>query len=153
MIRYPRGTAYLHDWKNEFKEVEIGKGYCLNQGTDIAVLSFGPIGNAAAEAIKMAEKQGLSVSHYDMVFAKPLDEKLLHTIMKKYDKLITIEDGVLKGGFGSAIIEFMVDNGYNCKVRRLGLPDNFVEHGTVAQLHKLCGIDTQAIYESLVKEW
>ena len=131
MIRYPRGKGYLEDWKNELKEIEVGKGYCLKQGTDIAVLSFGPIGNQAMKAIEKAEKQGLSVSHYDMVFAKPIDEELLHDVMSKFDKIVTIEDGMLKGGFGSAIIEFMVDNGYTCKVRRLGLPDNFVEHGTV----------------------
>lgn len=153
MIRYPRGKGYLEDWKNELKEIEVGKGYCLKQGTDIAVLSFGPIGNQAMKAIEKAEKQGLSVSHYDMVFAKPIDEELLHDVMSKFDKIVTIEDGMLKGGFGSAIIEFMVDNGYTCKVRRLGLPDNFVEHGTVDELHRLCNIDSDSIYETLVKEW
>ncbi len=153
LIRYPRGKGYLKDWKNEFKEIEIGKGYCIKEGTDVAVLSFGAIGNEAFEAIEKAEQKGLSVAHYDMVFAKPIDEELLHSVMSKFDKIITIEDGILKGGFGSAIIEFMVDNGYNCKVRRLGLPDNFVEHGTVSQLRNICGIDSAAVYDSLIKEW
>ena len=143
----------MDDWKNGLKEIDVGKGYWLKQGTDIAVLSFGPIGNQAMKAIEKAEKQGLSVSHYDMVFAKPIDEELLHDVMSKFDKIVTIEDGMLKGGFGYAIIEFMVDNGYTCKVRRLGLPDNFVEHGTVDELHRLCNIDSDSIYETLVKEW
>ena len=153
MIRYPRGKGVLTDWKNEFKEVEIGKGYCLKEGNDIAVLTLGPIGNDAAKAIEKAEKAGLSVAHYDMVFVKPLDEELLHNIFNKFNRIVTIEDGVLKGGFGSAVIEFMADNNYQAKVRRIGIPDNFIEHGTIPQLRKVCGMDEDSITETILKEW
>lgn len=153
MIRYPRGGGVLTDWHNDMKEVEIGKGYMIKEGTDIAVLSLGPIGNTASKAIEEAEKRGLSIAHYDMVFLKPIDESLLHLIMKRFNKIVTIEDGILKGGFGSAVIEFMADNDYSVKVKRIGIPDKFIEHGPVADLHKLCKMDKDSIVETLISKW
>lgn len=153
MIRYPRGRGILSDWRCKLEEVPVGKGYCLKEGTDIAVLTLGPIGNTAAEAITEAEKQGLSIAHYDMVFLKPLDEALLHSIMKRFNRIVTVEDGILKGGFGSAVLEFMADNHYTPKIKRIGIPDRFIEHGSVNQLHAVCGMDMEHIKESLCNNW
>ena len=129
MIRYPRGRGILPDWQCALEEVAVGKGYCLKEGTDIAILSLGPIGNEAAKAITEAETQGLSIAHYDMVFLKPLDEELLHSIFKRFNRILTVEDGSLKGGFGSAVLEFMADHGYNAHIKRIGIPDRYIEHG------------------------
>lgn len=153
MIRYPRGRGILRDWKCPLEEIPVGKGYCLKEGTDIAVLTLGPIGNEAAKAIAEAEKEGLSIAHYDMVFLKPLDEELLHTIMQRFGRILTVEDGSLKGGFGSAVLEFMADHSYNARVKRIGIPDRFVEHGTVQQLHEVCKMDAAHICEALRTEW
>ncbi|MEG1586167.1 MAG: 1-deoxy-D-xylulose-5-phosphate synthase, partial [Bacteroidales bacterium] len=153
MIRYPRGRGVLPEWECPLEAIPVGKGYCLKEGTDIAVLTLGPIGNNAIQAIESAEKQGLSIAHYDMVFLKPLDEELLHTIFKRFSRIITIEDGVLKGGFGSAVLEFMADHGYNAKVKRLGIPDQFIEHGSVKQQYELCGIDIEHIKTALNTNW
>lgn len=153
MIRYPRGRGVLSDWKCDLAEVPVGKGYCLKEGTDIAVLTLGPIGNQAAAAIAEAEKKGLSVAHYDMVFLKPLDEALLHVIMKRFNRIITVEDGVLKGGFGSAVLEFMADHGYSARVKRLGIPDQFIEHGSMKDLQDVCGIDAEHIQDALCTNW
>ena len=133
--------------------MEIGKGYPLKNGTDIAVLSLGPIGNNVAEAIREAEKKGISIAHYDMVFLKPLDEELLHDVMKRFNRIVTVEDGALKGGFGSAVLEFMADNGYSPQIRRIGIPDRFIEHGTINQLHQVCEMDVDSIYRTLTSEW
>jgi len=147
VIRYPRGRGVITDWRCPFEEIEIGRGRKLKEGSDIAVLSFGPIGNTALEAIGSNEKVAL----YDMRFVKPLDEKLLKEVAEKYSKIITVEDGSLAGGFGSAVIEWMSDHGYTPKVKRLGLPDNFVEHGSVAELRNIVGIDRDAIAKAIEK--
>lgn len=155
VIRYPRGNAEHTDWECPMQELPIGKGRCLKEGNEIAILSIGPLGNVAERAIKkaeqMASEQGkeLCVAHYDMRFLKPIDEELLHEVGKRFKQIVTLEDGSKNGGLGSAVIEFMMDNGYTPRVKRLGLPDNFVEHGTVAELHHIVGIDEEAIIEAI----
>ena len=151
MIRYPRGKGALADWHKPMEEIPVGKGVCLKEGTDMAVLTLGPIGNVAAEAIAKAEAKGLSVAHYNMRFLKPLDEELLHQIGKSFKKVITVEDGVRKGGFGSSVLEFFADNGYNdiC-VKRIGIPDEFIEHGDPEELYRVLGMDVEGIYSVLV---
>ncbi len=152
VIRYPRGRGRLVDWKCPLTEIEVGKGRCLKEGTDIAVISIGPIGYQAEGAIARAEaEKGISIAHYDLRFLRPLDEEMLHTIGQKFQTIITLEDGVIKGGMGSAILEFMADNHYHPEVRRMGLPDNFVEHGSIKELYHLCRIDEDGIYNELVK--
>ena len=150
-IRYPRGKGTKIEWRNKFKELKIGKGEKIKEGDDIAILSIGHPGNFVIEANKKLEKKGINISHYNMIFIKPMDEKLLHRIFKKYNKIITIEDGCLKGGFGSSILEFMSDNNYTNLVSRLGIPDNFIHHGTQEELWKECGIDSITIIKK-VKE-
>lgn len=151
-IRYPRGNGVMVDWKKPFKEIEIGKGRLLRNGKDLAILTIGHIGNTVVKVCnKLDENEHISAAHYDMRFVKPLDEKLLHSIFKTFQNIITVEDGVLKGGFGSAVLEFMADNGYNANVKRLGIPDKFIEHGTVRQLLKECGLDTDGIYNAAVQ--
>ncbi|MDP4268931.1 MAG: 1-deoxy-D-xylulose-5-phosphate synthase, partial [Bacteroidota bacterium] len=150
VIRYPRGKGVLADWENTMEEIPFGKGRKLKEGNDVAVLSLGHIGNDVAKAIEQASEKGLSVAHYDMVFVKPLDEELLHEIAKKFTKVITVETGMLKGGFGSAVLEFFADNGYAPRVKRIGLPDHFVEHGTVAELNQLCHLDADSIAKEII---
>ena len=141
-IRYPRGRGVLVDWECPLEEIEVGKGRKLKEGKDIAVLSLGPIGNEAMNAIASAEaKSGKSIAHYDLRFLKPLDEGMLDEIGKNYTSIVTIEDGVLKGGMGSAILEYMADHGYTPKIHRIGIPDCFVQHGTPNELYKICGMD------------
>ncbi len=151
VIRYPRGRGVLTDWRNPMQEIKTGTGRKLKEGTDVAVLTLGPIGNDAAEAIAEAEKEteGLSVAHYDMRFLKPLDEQLLHEIGGKFDRIVTIEDGVRMGGFGSAILEWMGDHGHRPRIKRMGLPDEFVEHGTIAQLREIVHLDKESIKEAI----
>ena len=149
-IRYPRGRGVLVDWQCPLEEVPVGKGRRLKEGKDIAVLTLGPIGNTAAKAISRFEQEtGQSVAHYDLRFLKPLDEALLHEVGKNFTRIVTIEDGVRKGGMGSAVLEFMADNGYTPRVSRIGIPDNFVEHGSVKQLYHLCGMDEEGIMKEL----
>ena len=148
-IRYPRGRGVLPDWECPLEEVEVGKGRKLKDGKDVAVISIGPIGNTAAKAIERAEKDGLSIAHYDLRFLKPLDTGLLHEVGRQFKKVITIEDGVIKGGMGSAILEFMADNGYTPLVKRIGVPDEFIEHGSTPELYRLCGMDEKGIYRAL----
>ncbi len=150
-IRYPKGRGVMTDWKKPFKKLEIGKGRKIKGGKDIALITIGHIGNYAVEACKKLEKEKINTAHYDMRFLKPIDEKLLHEVFSKFKKLITIEDGTIIGGLGSAVIEFMADNNYNAKIKRLGIPDHFIEHGTQAELHKECGYDTEGIIKA-VKE-
>ena len=151
VIRYPRGRGVLVDWKSSFEEIQIGKGRKLKDGKDMAVITIGPIGNTARKAITRAEAESkMSIAHYDLRFLKPLDEEMLHEIGKNFCRIVTIEDGVLKGGMGSAILDFMADNRYTPTVRRSGLPDKFVEHGPVKDLHRLCGMDEEGIYKVLV---
>lgn len=147
-IRYPRGRGITPDWKQKFKEIEIGKGRILKEGMDIAILTIGNAGILAEEAIEKLEKENYSIAHYDMRFVKPMDEELLHKIFNKFNHVITIEDGALKGGFGSAIIEFMCDNAYTSTVKRLGVPDKFIDQGSQMELYRECGFDP----ESIIKE-
>jgi 1-deoxy-D-xylulose-5-phosphate synthase len=150
-IRYPRGRGVLVDWECPLEEIEVGKGRKLKEGKDIAVLSLGPIGNEAMNAIASAEaKSGKSIAHYDLRFLKPLDEEMLDEIGKNYTSIVTIEDGVLKGGMGSAILEYMADHGYTPKIRRIGIPDCFVQHGTPNELYKICGMDATSIENVLL---
>jgi 1-deoxy-D-xylulose-5-phosphate synthase len=150
-IRYPRGNGVMTEWKTPFEKITIGKGRKLKSGKDLAVLTFGPIGNTASSAINTAENQGLSVAHYDMRFAKPIDEEMLHEVFTNFDKVITIEDGCIMGGIGSAIIEFMADNGYTASVKRLGIPDAYIEHGEPHELWKECGFDEESILNEIIE--
>ena len=145
VIRYPRGEGVMPEWKTEMKEIKIGTGRKLKEGKDIAILSFGHPGNFAAAAIRELKNDGLNPGHYDLRFAKPLDEALLHEACQQYEKLITVEDGSIEGGIGSAILEFMAMHGYKNDVKILGIPDRLVEHGTPKELHKECGYDAASI--------
>ena len=149
VIRYPRGEGVMPEWKTEMKEIEIGKGRKLKDGKDIAILSFGHPGNFAAAAIRELKNDGLNPAHYDMRFAKPLDEELLHEACQQYEKLVTVEDGTIKGGIGSAVLEFMAEHGYKNEVSILGIPDRLVEHGTPKELHRECGYDAQGIADAV----
>ena len=151
VIRYPRGKGVLSDWQCEMKEIPIGTGRKLQDGNDIAVLSIGPIGNQVTEAIEKVQRQegAPSVAHYDMRFLKPLDEAILHEVGKRFQRVITIENGVRNGGMGSAVLEWMNDHNYHPHIIRLGLPDAFVEHGTVEELQHLAGIDAESIAKQL----
>jgi len=148
VIRYPRGEGVMPEWKTEMKEVQIGKGRKLKDGKDIAILSFGHPGNFAATAIRNLKSDGIEPAHYDMRFAKPLDEEMLHEVFARYSKIITIEDGTIVGGIGSAILEFMSQHGYNAAVKMLGIPDRIVEHGSQKELHRECHYDAEAIAET-----
>ena len=150
-IRYPRGNGAMINWKTPFEEIKIGTGRVVKEGEEIAVLSFGNPGNFVVKAQEQFEKEGLDIAHYDLRFAKPLDEKLLHTIFQKFDKIITIEDGCLHGGFGSSILEFMANNDYQAKVKMLGIPDIFIHHGTQEELYNDCYYDAEAIISSVQK--
>jgi 1-deoxy-D-xylulose-5-phosphate synthase len=150
-IRYPRGNGMMVNWKTPFEEIEIGKGRRLKDGKDIAILSIGHIGNTATEAIKKLEEQNISVAHYDMRFVKPLDEQMLHEVFATYKKVITIEDGCILGGFGSAVIEFMSDNNYSAQVKRLGIGDEFIEHGEPKELYEEVGLSVSAITEEVLQ--
>ena len=148
VIRYPRGRGVRRDdWHCALEEIPVGKGRCIREGSDVAVLSYGPIGNDVEKAINELAAEGctLSVAHYDMRFCKPLDEALLQDIAAKFKRIITIEDAQRTGGFGSAVLEWMSDNDKQVKVVRMGIPDRFIEHGTVAQLQHIAGIDVEAI--------
>ena len=142
VIRYPRGYGKLTEWEQPFKEIEIGKGICLKPGKNIAVLSIGTISKNAEEAIYLVEKKN-KIAHFDMRFVKPLDEKLLYEIFEKYQTIITIEDGTIKGGFGTAILEFASQNSYQNKIKILGVPDNFIEHGNIEVLYGKVGLDVK----------
>ncbi len=145
VIRYPRGEGVMPEWKTPFKAIEIGTGRKLKDGEEIALLTLGHPGNFAAAAIRELTSDGIGPAHYDMRFVKPLDEALLHEVCQRYPKLITVEDGTVKGGFGSAILEFMATHGYKNDLRILGIPDRLVEHGTPAELHRECEYDAAAI--------
>ncbi len=152
VVRYPRGGGPGVKWrKTKFEEVEIGKGRKLRDGKEVALLSFGPVGNFAAEAAERAAAEGVSVAHYDLRFAKPLDEELLHEVGKNFNRVVTVEDGVVRGGVGSAVEDFFSRHGYRVKVEKLGVPDSFIPHGTPAQLHRLCGFDTDSIYKKITE--
>ena len=144
-IRYPRGQGVMPHWETPFEKIEIGKGRKIKDGEEVAILSIGHTGNFVIDACKQLQMYDLNPAHYDMRFVKPLDETLLHEIFAKFNKIITIEDGCIQGGFGSAVLEFMVDNEYTAKVKRLGIPDKIVEHGTQEELWSECGYDADAI--------
>lgn len=151
VIRYPRGEGVMPEWKTEMKEIKIGTGRKLKDGKDIAILSIGHPGNFAASAIRDLKTDGLNPAHYDMRFVKPLDEALLHKALQQYEKIITVEDAAIEGGFGSAVLEFMAQHGYKNDIRILGIPDKIVEHGTPKELQKECGYDAEAIKEAVVE--
>ena len=156
VIRYPRGRGSLVDWHCPLEEIPVGKGRCLREGSDVAVITIGPIGIQAAQAIEEISQlptsnSPLSVAHYDLRFLKPLDEELLTTIGRRFQKIVTIEDGVRNGGMGSAVLEWMSEHGFTPVIRRLGLPDEFVEHGTVAQLQAIVGIDKESIKRAILE--
>jgi 1-deoxy-D-xylulose-5-phosphate synthase len=144
-IRYPRGRGVLAKWKTPFKKMEIGKGERIRDGKDLALVTIGHIGNSAKTASEILEKEGISVAHYNMRFLKPLDNDLLHEIFKKFSRIITVEDGTIIGGLGSALLEFMSDHSYHARIKRLGIPDHFIEQGTIDELHHECGYDTEGI--------
>ncbi len=148
VIRYPRGNGVCPDWRSPFEEITVGTGRCLRAGTDVAVITLGPIGNDVAKLLD--EMQGTKqVAHYDLRFVKPLDENLLQDIGRKFNKIITIEDGVRTGGMGSAVLEWMSDHGFRPQIVRMGLPDAFVEHGSVAELRQLVGLDADSIRKEI----
>lgn len=150
VIRYPRGRGVLLDWKCPLEELPVGKGRKLKAGKDLAVVTLGPIGNVATKAIGRAEKErGISIAHYDLRFLKPLDEELLHEVGRDFRKVVTIEDGVRQGGMGSAVLEFLADHGYSPQVVRIGVPDTFIEHGSLKELHRLCEMDEEGIFNQL----
>jgi 1-deoxy-D-xylulose-5-phosphate synthase len=150
VIRYPRGEGVMPEWKTAMEQVEIGKGRRLKSGSDVAIVSLGHPGNFAQAAIRQLRTQGIDPAHYDMRFVKPLDEELLHEVFSNYTKIVTIEDGTVVGGFGSAVLEFMNAHRYNAEVTILGIPDRLVEHGTPKELHRECHYDAQAIEEAVL---
>jgi 1-deoxy-D-xylulose-5-phosphate synthase len=150
-IRYPRGNGVIPDWKQPFERLEIGKGREIREGDEVAILTIGHVGNFALQAIEELLEEGIAPALYDMRFVKPLDGALLKAVFSTYDKIITVEDGCLPGGFGSAILEFMADHNFNAQVIRLGIPDKVIEHGSPEQLHKECQYDAVAIKQAVIK--
>lgn len=149
VIRYPRGEGVMPEWKNEMKEIVIGTGRKLKDGEEVAILTIGHPGNFAATAIRAVKDEGLNPAHYDMRFVKPLDETMLHEVFSKYNKIITVEDGTVVGGFGSAVLEFMNEHGYKADIRIMGIPDRLVEHGTLKELYNEIGIDPNHIADAI----
>lgn len=149
VIRYPRGKGELENWQNTMELLPIGKGRQLHEGSDVAVLSIGSIGNEVIKAVKTAEKEGISVAHYDMIFLKPLDETLLHNIGKRFAHIITVENGTVIGGLGTAVAEFMCEHGYTPRIKRIGIPDAFIEHGSIPELFQQCGMDAESILKAI----
>ena len=150
VIRYPRGKGVIIDWQKPFSEIEIGKGRQISKGRDVAVLTIGNMGNSVVDAVKNISKD-ISVEHYDMRFVKLIDENILHNVCKKFDTILTVEDGSIMGGFGSAVLEFINDNNYNTKVKRLGIPDKYIAHGKQTELYKECGFDVDSIVKEITK--
>jgi 1-deoxy-D-xylulose-5-phosphate synthase len=148
VIRYPRGEGMMPEWRTPLQEIVIGKGRKLKDGREVAILSFGHPGNFASQAIRNLKADGIDPAHYDMRFAKPIDEEMLHEVFSKYNKIITVEDGTVVGGIGSAILEFMAAHGYHAEVNILGIPDRIVEHGSQKELHRECHYDAEAIVET-----
>ena len=153
-IRYPRGGGEIVDWRCPMQLIPMGKGRKLTDGnSDIAVLSIGNIGTTVAHAIEKAQAQGIEVAHYDMIFLKPIDEDILREVASKYSRIVTVENGTVVGGLGSTVMEWMNDNGYSPRIKRVGIPDKFIAQGTVAELHKLCGMDIDSIVTLLTTKW
>ncbi len=149
-IRYPRGAGVMVNWKTPFNKIEIGRGRKLREGKKVAFLSIGHAGNLVTKAIGSLELQDIDAGHYDMRFVKPIDEQLLHEVFSKYEYVVTVEDGCIMGGMGSAVIEFMADHQYQSKVLRLGIPDRFIEHGTQSELYEECGFSPRAITQATI---
>jgi 1-deoxy-D-xylulose-5-phosphate synthase len=155
VIRYPKGKGEKKYWRNEPQILPIGKGKKLRDGNDVAALSIGPIGNEVTKAIQTIEttaSKPCSVAHYDMIYLKPLDEELLHEVGRQFKRIITVENGVRTGGLGSAVAEFMADNGYTPRIQRIGVGDAFVEHGAIPELYALCGMDAASIARAITEE-
>jgi 1-deoxy-D-xylulose-5-phosphate synthase len=148
-IRYPRGEGVMPEWRTPFKALEVGKGRKICDGEDIAILSIGHPGNFAVKANQILNLNEIYPAHYDMRFVKPLDEALLHHVFKNYPKIITVEDGCLMGGFGSAVLEWAADHGYNNEVKRLGIPDKFIDHAEPAEQYKECGFHMEDIVKAV----
>ncbi|RYF86857.1 MAG: 1-deoxy-D-xylulose-5-phosphate synthase, partial [Chitinophagaceae bacterium] len=148
VIRYPRGEGVMPEWRTPFEEIKIGTGRKIKEGKELAILSIGHPGNFVTAAIRELRTEGITPGHYDMRFAKPLDEAMLHEVFSKYSKIITVEDGTITGGFGSAILEFMATHNYKADLKMLGIPDRLVEHGTLKQLHAECGYDAAGIVKT-----
>ena len=151
VIRYPRGRGSLTEWRCKLESIPVGTGRKLREGTDIALLTIGPIGKSIANVADEAAKEGISVAHYDMRFLKPIDEKILHEVANKFGHIITLEDGTIKGGLGSAVTEFMAQKGYTPRIHIMGIPDEFVEHGTTSELYHLCKMDKAAVWDVIQK--
>jgi 1-deoxy-D-xylulose-5-phosphate synthase len=149
VIRYPRGEGVIPEWKTPFEEIRIGKGRKLKDGMHVAIISFGHPGNFAQAAIRELRTQGVDPAHYDLRFVKPIDEELLHEVFSNYSKIVTVEDGTVVGGVGSAVLEFMNKHNYKAEIKILGIPDRLVEHGTLKELHRECAYDAQGIVEAL----
>ena len=150
-IRYPRGQGVMPEWRTPMEAIEVGTGRKLRNGDDLAILTIGHIGNYAVEVCEKLEKKGIRIAHFDMRFVKPIDEKLLHEVFSKYKKIITVEDGCIQGGFGSAVLEFMADHHYVAEVKRLGIPDDVIEHGEQIELQRECGFDPEHIELTVLK--
>lgn len=150
VIRYPRGNGSLQEWCTPFSEIPIGTGRVLTEGKDLAFITIGPLGVKVGQVVEKLGEMGHSPSHYDLRFVKPLDEKLLHDIFGKHKKIITLEDGAIMGGMGSAVMEFMAEHGYTAQIQRMGIPDRFIEHGTQTELYKECGFDKQSILDTAI---
>jgi len=150
-IRYPKGCGTYQKWRKPFKKLEIGKGRQLSEGEDIAILTIGKSGIFARQAVKTLQKQNISAAHFDMRFVKPLDEELLFRVFNSFKYVITVEDGVIKGGFGSAVLEFIAENDISVNIKLLGIPDEFIEHGASGELYRICGIDHDGIVKNVLK--
>jgi 1-deoxy-D-xylulose-5-phosphate synthase len=150
-IRYPRGCGIKPNWKKPFETIEIGKGRKLADGKDVALLSIGKSGIFAKRAVKSLENREISAAHYDMRFVKPIDAEILHEVFNNFKIIVTIEDGVIHGGFGSAVLEFMAENNYSAKVKLMGIPDKFIEHGSPDDLYRECGIDVKGITNTVLE--
>jgi 1-deoxy-D-xylulose-5-phosphate synthase len=150
-IRYPRGQGVMTDWRRPLKKIKVGTGRRVCAGDDVAILTIGPVGHTAAKAVEQLADAGVSAALYDLRFVKPLDETLLHEVFGKFDKVVTVEDGCMQGGMGSAVLEFMAAQGYAAQVCILGIPDQFIEHGTQADLYAECGFALVDIVEAVQK--
>ena len=151
VIRYPRGKGSLLEWRSPLEAVEVGRGRVMKKGCDVAFLTLGPLGKVMEEAVSEACAQGVDVAHYDMRFVKPIDTDILHEVGEKFRYIVTLEDGSVKGGLGSAVMEYMAENGYTPRIEVLGIPDRFVEHGTPAELYRVCGMDKDSVLKALLK--
>ena len=150
-IRYPRGCGIKPNWRKPFEKLEIGKGRKLANGTDVAILSIGKSGVFAKRAVKSLENKDISAAHYDLRFIKPIDEEMLTEVFSNFKYVLTVEDGVIQGGFGSAVLEFMAASNFSATVKLLGIPDRFIEHGTPEDLYRECGIDVKGITQAVLE--